>query len=334
MTQQIKVQDGKLVYGNTDPQLPVDVDVIGNVHIQNAFTIGSAIFEDATITTADALVAPGADLEITTGTNGSLSIHQNSTGGTLLLNNVQWPTGVVQPVPGMFIGATALNTLEYMPFVIAFNPSDVLTVLDLNNLYPGATPGQSVIGTTVIYQCVGVDDWRILGQPIPPVPPPVSSVPQTLVVRLTATSPSPMNGYENYGWAGSTLVESNEAYWDDYTSTVVIPDNGPWRVTVHTRMNKVDGEPWPITPIAYGTVVYGTVSSHSQYYKSFMEGDVFSNTLSYTPQWHDEFIIADPGTLNINISAYAFTELGENFNMICTSVVTVTRIFGTVPPPV
>jgi len=167
MTQQIKVQDGKLVYGNTDPQLPVDVDVIGNVNIQNAFTIGSATFEDATLTTADALVAPGADLEITTGTNGSLSIHQNAVGGTLLFNNVQWPTGVITPVPGMFVGVSGLNTLEYFPFIMGYESNDALTLSELNSTYPAAQPGQYVVSANVIYFCVSAGEWRIIATTLP-----------------------------------------------------------------------------------------------------------------------------------------------------------------------
>ena len=164
MTQKIKVQDGNIVYSNSDPTQPANMTVLGTATVTDEFTVGNINSPiDGVISTGDGTLSSRARLDITTGLYGDLNIYQSPTDGQLFLNNARWPSGATQPIPGMFIGSSALNELEYYKFVIANNPNDSLTSADLIALYPNAQTGQSVVGPTVVYQCVGTNSWRILG---------------------------------------------------------------------------------------------------------------------------------------------------------------------------
>ncbi len=167
MAQKIKPQDGIVTYTSPDVLLPVEMNINGQMNVRDSVNVGDDILLDGIISTADGSLINSPNLEITTGAYGSLNIHQHSTGGRLTFNNVQWPPGAIIPNPGMFLGITATNTLEYLPFVLGFNPSDTLTLADLNGLYPSALPGQNVIGTNVIYLCISTGDWRIIATTTP-----------------------------------------------------------------------------------------------------------------------------------------------------------------------
>ena len=172
----VKVQGNQVLYRTADPTSILDFSIEGVAHVRDAIRIGQESIEDAIISTPDGGLNSSANLEITTGAYGSLKLHQHSTGGSLLLNNVQWPTGVVEPNPGMFVGASALNTLEYYPFVLGYVGSDTLVSADLNILYPNAVPGQTLVGPTVVYSCVATNVWRTLGE-VSTIPPnPITSV--------------------------------------------------------------------------------------------------------------------------------------------------------------
>ena len=171
MSQKIKVQDGNIVYSNTDPTQPVNMTVLGDANVTNQLIVGSVNTPaDGVISSGDGYPA-GVDpayyarLDIIAGNYGTLNLSQSSfANSAITINGVQWPTGIIQPTAGMFLGATSSTSLEYKLFIIAYNPNDSLTEVDLNALYPTATAGQSVAGITVLYTCVGTSSWRILGK--------------------------------------------------------------------------------------------------------------------------------------------------------------------------
>ena len=158
MSQKVKIQDGIISYSAADPTLALDFNVAGTV---NVWGINSPI--DGVIASPDTTVLNSKRLDITTGTNSTLNIYENATGGSLYLNNVQWPAGTTQPHAGMFLGVSDINKLAYYPFILGNNSSDTLTASQLNSLYPTAQIGQSVIGPTVVYYSIGAGQWRILG---------------------------------------------------------------------------------------------------------------------------------------------------------------------------
>lgn len=154
MAQKIIVQDGIVVYATSDPTLNMDMSIHGYMNISKQLNVGDNTVAGGTITTPT-----GQDLIVTTGTGGNLKLQPT---GSILLGNTTWPDGTVLPSQGMFLGSSALNTLQFYPFVIAFVGSDILTQSQLNISYPTAQTGQSVIGPTVVYQCVGSGVWRTL----------------------------------------------------------------------------------------------------------------------------------------------------------------------------
>jgi hypothetical protein len=172
MAQKIKVQDGNIVYSNTDPTQPVNMTILGDTNVTNQLIVGSVN------TPADGVISSGdghpatltsaayyAKLDIIAGNYGSLNLSQSSFANSLIkINNVQWPAGAVQPAPGMFLGVTNVDKLEYIFQQYAHNPSDSLTTSDLNTLYPNILPCQIVTGITVIYYYVGSGVWYTLGQ--------------------------------------------------------------------------------------------------------------------------------------------------------------------------
>lgn len=163
MAQKIKVQDGIIAYSASDPTEVLDLTVAGTVTVTNEITVGSVNSPiDGVISTGDGTTLDRAQLDITTGDYGDLIIKQSPTGGKLFLNNAQWPTGAEMPQPGMYLGASNLNTLEYLSF--ALGPADdSWTVSMLNSTYPTASAGQFVVGTTVLYMCISEGQWRTLG---------------------------------------------------------------------------------------------------------------------------------------------------------------------------
>ena len=159
MAQQIKVQDGNIIYAaapdvSGNPQ-DVSVTMDGQLYITKNLLVGNDPLTPGVITTA-----AGQSLILTTGAGGNINLSPSN---ALILNGVQWPTGSLSVTAGSFLGASATDTLEFYPFVIAFNGSDTLTTSQLNTAYPTAQPGQSVIGPTVVYQCVSASTWRTLG---------------------------------------------------------------------------------------------------------------------------------------------------------------------------
>lgn len=154
--QKIKIQDGIVSYSASDPDAALAFNVDGQINVTKELNVGDSTDINGIIATPT-----GVDLVIQPGAGGNLSLVQGN-GAALSLNGMQWPTGAVSPNPGMFLGASALNTLEFYPFVLDSVGSDTLTPTQLNIAYPNIQPGQSVIGPTVVYLCVSTGQWRLL----------------------------------------------------------------------------------------------------------------------------------------------------------------------------
>ncbi len=156
MAQQIKVQDGNIIYETSDPaNYDVNFDIKGVLSVTKDLIVGDDLLAGGTITTAT-----GQNLTLTTGIGGNLNLAPD---GSIILNGIQWPTGASSVTPGSYLGASALNTLTFYPFILANTGSDTLTVAQLNIAYPTIQPGQSVIGPSVVYQCISSGQWRTLG---------------------------------------------------------------------------------------------------------------------------------------------------------------------------
>lgn len=151
----VKVQDGKIVYAAADPAYIVDFDVVGQMNVSKNLNVGDDLLAGGVITTPD-----GADLLLETGTGGNLKLQPS---GSILLNNISWPSSGITPTPGMFLGVQSLNNLEFYAFILGSVSSNNATDTELNALYPAAGPGQSAIGPETVYQSLGSGNWRRLG---------------------------------------------------------------------------------------------------------------------------------------------------------------------------
>jgi len=108
MAQKIKVQDGNIVYSASDPAYAVNFGINGQLNVTKELSVGDDPLADGIIT------APSnVDLSIITTGVGKIKLLTDLT-GAILLNNIQWPDGSVSPVPGMYLGVTALNTLQFL----------------------------------------------------------------------------------------------------------------------------------------------------------------------------------------------------------------------------
>ncbi len=83
--------------------------------------------------------------------------------GTVDLNGVTWPPVGSSINSGMYIGAVAQNELGFLPFIIGSQNSDALSSSQLSTMYPAAQAGQFVAGLSVMYQCIGNQQWKTLG---------------------------------------------------------------------------------------------------------------------------------------------------------------------------
>lgn len=158
MAQQVKVQDGNIVYAAADPAHSVNFGVNGQLNVTKELNVGDDPFADGVIT-----APPNVDLIISTDGTGNLRFEP---GASIVLNNVVWPDGTVSPVPGMFLGVTSLNNLQFTSFIIGLAPSDNESDAALNILFPTAYPGQFAVGPTTLYQSLGSGNWRQTGMGI------------------------------------------------------------------------------------------------------------------------------------------------------------------------
>jgi hypothetical protein len=160
MTQINKIQDGTVVFTSTNPAV-VDLgfNVVGNASVTKSLLVSSANTADGTIATST-----GTDLLLTNSPGAPANvILRPAIGGNILLNNVAWLGANVTPGVGGFVGASSNNVLNYYAFVAGNEVSDSLSISYLNTTYPAITPGQMVVGSTVVYLNVGASTWRVLG---------------------------------------------------------------------------------------------------------------------------------------------------------------------------
>jgi hypothetical protein len=106
MAQKIIVQGGVVSYSNSDPSLDLNLNVAGIINVTKELNVGDNLLAGGTITTP-----PGQDMHVMTGNAGAFKVENT---GPIILHNVSWPDGTVTPVPGMVIGVSALNTLQFM----------------------------------------------------------------------------------------------------------------------------------------------------------------------------------------------------------------------------
>lgn len=102
----VKVQSGNVKYLTTDPAENVNFDIAGVLNVTKEINVGNDPLVDGQIST----LSPGIDLVITTD-SGNLKLQP--VGGSILLNNVAWPDGSVTPTPGMYLGVSGLNELQF-----------------------------------------------------------------------------------------------------------------------------------------------------------------------------------------------------------------------------
>lgn len=159
MAQVNKIQDGTVVFSAADPaSYDLGFNIQGNANVTKTLVVAQANVNDGRIATST-----GTDLLLTVnpGAAANIRLETPAAGGSILLNNIVWIKNT--PNLGGFIGASATNTLNYYPFVVANVVSDTLTISDLNTSYPNTVPGQMVVGSTVVYLNVGSGIWRTLG---------------------------------------------------------------------------------------------------------------------------------------------------------------------------
>ena len=165
----IAVQSGEVIYSSADPETSVNVNINGVATVRDNLYVGDNTQSGGTITTE-----VGQDLTLTTGTGGNIILRPNA--GSLVINNVVWSNPIGNVVPGVFLGSSSLNNLQFYSFILPLpqsspgypNPySDNLTTPDLNYYYPNAQPGQSAVGPAVLYLCISASSWRVLSATAP-----------------------------------------------------------------------------------------------------------------------------------------------------------------------
>jgi len=135
MAQQIKVQDGIVVYSTSDPSTS-DLDF----SIKGQITLGNTPLSNGLITTptgSDLLLQPSGDL---------------------VLVDAVWPSSI--PTLGQFLIVSGTNQLSFQVISLGTVGSDTLTESQLNLQFPTALPGQFVSGPTVVYLCISIGTWR------------------------------------------------------------------------------------------------------------------------------------------------------------------------------
>jgi len=147
MAQKILVQDGNIIYAASDPAYDVNFGVNGQVNVTKQITVGDNIAAPGLISTP---IGSGVDLIFRTNTDGVLNGNiklEPVASGNILLNNVAWPDGTVAPVPGMYLGVSALNNLQFLvlPVPAASKPDYEFFTSSL-----GQTTFNTVMSTTAI----------------------------------------------------------------------------------------------------------------------------------------------------------------------------------------
>lgn len=130
MAQRVIVQDGIVLYSASDP-LSVDMDfsVLGQINVTKQVTVGDDLLAPGRIETP---LTSGVDLIFRTHNDGfdygHIRLDSATFGGSIILNNVAWPDGTVSPTPGMYLGVSALNTLQFYTLPLISTPAYELQV--------------------------------------------------------------------------------------------------------------------------------------------------------------------------------------------------------------
>ena len=326
MSQKNKIQDGIVTYSAANPLDLLKFNVNGQLNVSDKLTIGKNSLVNGIITSPSSV-----NINVEPGSGANLSLFPGALGGRIRLNNVQWPSGNASPNAGHYLGSSSLNVLEFYPFILAVNPSDTLTVSDLNTEYPTIQPGQSVIGPTTVYMCVAPSTWRILGAPV------ATTHPQTLIIRLTS-NPSPASSNANYNWFPTILQTSNDSSWDVYGSQLSLDSHGWYKITITstaTRGNILDDYNWLDSSAVYGSEVTGASGpSRSQYFRgnaAFSPENSWASLPSVAQQmtWSDTFFVnVMYSSLATQIGNYldVYSDLGPTIDVAFDLMMSVQRI--------
>lgn len=312
MAQTIKVQDGFIAYSATDPGLALEFNVDGNMYVSTSLSVGADPLISGLITTPE---GTEADLLITTGGAGILKLQQNDI-GTLTLNNVQWPASEIQP--GMYIGASSLNILEYATLELSAlddieldepDEGDVLTYI--NGVWTNSAPTSE--GT------------------------PTGSVDETFVVQLSSAYEGDMHGYMFTEWNALVINTTDNASWDVNSNALDLNESGAWKVSVQVTAEPASNELWPQDATTYGTYVSSAVYKNemSQYFRGAGSWGNLQRA-DQAARWYDEFIVSAEWTpFNVPIAVFAESYTAPSTPMKFTAMVTATKLHGTfIPPPV
>lgn len=114
MAQRTKIQDGIVSYSTNDPiSTDINFNIEGRLNISKEINIGNGPLIDGNI------ISPGnTDIIIASGKN----LGVQTPNGNIILNNMVWPNGTVTPVPGMYLGVSATNTLQFYNLPSTFAP--------------------------------------------------------------------------------------------------------------------------------------------------------------------------------------------------------------------
>lgn len=142
MAQRVIVQDGKVLYATSDPlSLDMDFSVLGQINVTKQVNVGDDLLASGLVQTP---TGSGVDLILRTHndglTFGKIRLDSLTDGGQIVLNNVSWPNGAVAPVPGMYLGVTSLNTLQFLTLPLPSTPTYE---------FLSAVAAQTIFNTTV-----------------------------------------------------------------------------------------------------------------------------------------------------------------------------------------
>jgi len=332
MSQKIKIQDGIITYAASNPLDLLKFNVKGQLNVSDELTVGNDPLVDGTITSP-----PGSNINIIPGPGANLLLSPGLTGGQISINGISWPAGSADPTPGYFLGASALNVLEFYPFVLAYNPSDTLSVIDLNTQYPTIQPGQKVIGPSTVYECVSFSTWRILTSGatsldglsdvtittplidevlkyvgVKWINGPGSFVPQVLIIRLTS-NPIPAFNSPNFNWFPTILQTSNDASWDVYGSQLSLDYHGWYKITITSTASQIAGANWPDKSTVYGSVVPEAMGTNtSRYFRGNAAG--WDSSWELLPSIAQQMSWSDTFFVNVMYSSLA-VQIGNYIEM-------------------
>lgn len=302
MAQKIKIQDGVIVYSTNDPAVTdINFGVEGQMNVTKEVNVGDDPLANGSISTPD---GSGVDLIINTNTdgvtNGNIRLEPVP-GGNIILNNVSWPDGTVEPDAGMFTGASSLNNLQFYSFILpGLAPTDTMSRTDLNNLYPNAVVGQYALGPNVMYVFIGAGNWRrVDAPPVTDTPPPPTNL-VTFTYLVTSGSMSYYSVYQadygalpvgdvfnqNSGFVpfNTTFPSSTEVFFNPETVQTVIG-------TVNLN-----------TPLACELVLDGTLNPSSKFFVGYWTqafGPPFDPNVDHggplTSQWYSDGFYQDYG---------------------------------------